>query len=135
MVFALDEWNIVVLPHPQRYRQVPARWRAKFPGEVTAGLYGWILGFGVLTPISFSSFYVLLAWTALSGTAVLGAAMLGTYGLVRALPPLIVNSFVSGLDAAQQFNLRVQPLSASVSLVLGIVLFSEGLALLAQLVP
>jgi pimeloyl-ACP methyl ester carboxylesterase len=49
LIFALGEFGILKVPRPQRHKQVPAGWRVRFPPEIVAGMYGAILGTGVMT--------------------------------------------------------------------------------------
>jgi hypothetical protein len=66
---------------PERSWQVPKRWYTR-AGDVAFVAYGAVLGVGVLTPIVFPTFYVLLLLSATLEPAV--AAMLGAgYGALR----------------------------------------------------
>jgi hypothetical protein len=85
---ALAELGIVRAPRPQRRRQVPSGWRARFPPRTVAALYGFLLGGGLFTPISHWTFYVLVL-TALIGGPLIGSGLLGIFGLGRAAAALM----------------------------------------------
>jgi hypothetical protein len=72
-------------PLPERRRQVPVAWLYNHGQHRGALLYGVCLGSGVVTYIAYAGFYPLLGWACLQGPAV-GAAVLGLYALMQALP-------------------------------------------------
>jgi len=88
LLYALHEGLLLRLPHPERNWQVPNAWIMRWPILGTA-MFGAILGTGLLTFIPYSSYYVLLAWTAGTGSLVLATALGATYGLVRGLPAVL----------------------------------------------
>jgi hypothetical protein len=49
VVYAIGELGLVRLPWPQLRRQVPERWRERYPQPVTGFLYGAGLGLGFVT--------------------------------------------------------------------------------------
>ena len=65
--------------------QVPREWRA-FGPDVFATLFGFSLGLGWLTYITFSGYYLMIVLVMLQGSVVAGAAIWTAYGLARALP-------------------------------------------------
>lgn len=108
-VFGLVELGVLTAPRPQRHAQVPAEWRRRFPPEVTAGLYGGILGIGVLTSITFASFYVLLVWTLLRDSILEGAITFGAFGLARAAPVAILSPFLGRPGVATSLIRALEP--------------------------
>jgi hypothetical protein len=72
------------MPPPQSTWQVPEEWRRALDMDVLAGIYGFILGFGVFTSVVLSAFWVFVA---LSLFAPPLATILGwvTYASVRAI--------------------------------------------------
>lgn len=78
------------MPVPQTSRQVPSRWRRRFPQPVTAALYGALLAPGVGTTVPFPSFVIVLAAAALSGSLMRGAIIMGSYGVMRAIVAVLV---------------------------------------------
>jgi hypothetical protein len=88
LLYALHEAYVLRLPQPERHWQVPNAWIRRWPVLGTA-LFGLLLGTGMLTFIPFTSYYVLLAWEAGTGSLLLATALGATYGLVRGLPAII----------------------------------------------
>jgi hypothetical protein len=82
---AAGELGLVRLPLPQMRRQVPERWRARYPQPLAALLYGLGLGVGFATYLPVATLIVVaVAVTALLGP-VAGAVVLGAFGLGRGL--------------------------------------------------
>lgn len=74
---------------PQPFKQVPRRWMFVF-GPYRASFYwGVAVGLAFTTMIQFSLYYVLLAWILLAGQPLLGAAVLGCYGLIQGVILLV----------------------------------------------
>lgn len=61
------------------------------PQNTAAILYGAGLGVGIATYIPFSTFYVLPVSAVFNGSAALGAALLGAFGLGRVFPIIWLN--------------------------------------------
>jgi len=122
LAWGLAEWGWLRLPRPQRHEQVPAGWRALLAPEVTGGLYGAMLGIGVLTRIAFASFYVLVAWTLLSGTIAGGALIFGAFAIARALPATLLSPFLRHDEVAFQLAQRLMPLQRPLMRLTGLVL-------------
>ena len=77
------------VPGPRR--QVNERWLDEFRGWVYGAGFGAQLGFGLSTVVTSAATYA--AWLAalLSASAARGAAILGVYGAVRGLTPLLAS--------------------------------------------
>jgi len=88
LLYGLHEAQLLRLPHPERGWQVPNAWIRRWPIRGTA-LFGLILGTGLFTFIPFTSYYVVLAWEAGTGSLVLGTLLGAAYGLLRGLPVLV----------------------------------------------
>ena len=88
LLYGLHEAQLLRLPHPERAWQVPNAWIRRWPIRGTA-LFGLILGTGLFTFIPFTSYYVVLAWEAGTGSLLLGTALGAAYGLLRGLPALV----------------------------------------------
>jgi hypothetical protein len=81
LLYCLHEIGIIRMPVPQRKQQVPRGWRQRYHPWIAASAYGFVIGSGLLTRISVSTFYVFLLWCFLSFNP-LQAAFVGTfYGL------------------------------------------------------
>lgn len=120
----LAELGLLTIPWPQHRSQVPATWRSQFPVEVTAALYGGILGIGLLTTISFASFYVLVVWTLLSGNVLEGAVMFGLFGLTRGAPAALLSPFLGQPGAATALIKALMPFHHHIGRVTGWALIS-----------
>jgi hypothetical protein len=75
------------VPGPRR--QVDERWLDEFRGWVYGLGFGAQLGAGVVTIVSSASTYLALLAAVLSGSLARGAAILGSFGFVRGLGPLV----------------------------------------------
>jgi hypothetical protein len=74
------------VPGPRR--QVDERWLDSYRSWVYGLGFGAQLGFGVTTVVASAALYLALLAAVLSGDPAAGAAVLGTFGLVRGLSPL-----------------------------------------------
>jgi len=80
---------------PQRDRQVPSAWRARFGRSTTAAAYGLLLGGAVLTRIPYATTYFFLVVAAVSGTTI--GIMLGMlYGISRGLASALPSMLIEG---------------------------------------
>lgn len=77
------------LPMPQWHRQVPRHWMGRWPLVGTAAGYGLQLGAGVTTRITNFATYGALAAAFLTGDPLRGAAIMGLFGFVRAVPAIL----------------------------------------------
>lgn len=94
IAFGLQQLDLVRLPELSLRRSVPKAWWLRFGENKASLIYGIVLGSGVGTPIPFSSYHWLLVLTLLTGNVIYGAAVMGTYGLGRALPVISAAPFV-----------------------------------------
>ncbi len=132
LIFALGEFGLLKVPRPQRHKQVPAGWRARFPPEIVAGLYGVMLGTGVMTPIWFATVYVMFVWMALSGNMVLSAMIGAIYGATRAVPPILAAGFIHSPEEALHFGMALGRRTPYITLSTGTILM--GVAAISLLV-
>jgi hypothetical protein len=75
------------VPGPRR--QVDESWLRAYRGWVYGSGYGAQLGIGIVTVVSSAATYVAVAAALLSGKALPGALIMGCYGAVRGLTPLL----------------------------------------------
>jgi hypothetical protein len=75
---------------PTVHRQVDQNWLPRYRGWVYGGGFGFQLGLGVVTIVTTSTIYVALALAVLTGSWAAGLAIGAVFGLVRALPILLV---------------------------------------------
>ena len=71
---------------PSWRRQVDEAWLGRYRGWVVGTGFGAQLGVGVVTIVTSSTTYAVLLLAALSGSVPVGALLGGVFGLVRALP-------------------------------------------------
>jgi hypothetical protein len=76
-------------PVPGPHRQVNDRWRDAYRGWVYGLGYGVQLGVGVTTVISSAATYLALFAAFLSGGAARGAVIVGVFGFLRGMQPLL----------------------------------------------
>ena len=74
---------------PGPHRQVNERWLDEFRGWVYGFGFGAQLGLGVTTVVSSAATYAALLAALISGSAARGALVLGCFGAVRGLTPLV----------------------------------------------
>ena len=95
VAYGLHEFEIVRLPVPQHYWQVPSDW-ARFGKIGQQFMYGLVLGVEVLTLIPYATFYILMLFELALGLK--GGALVGLiYGLARAIPT------IAGVAASVRF--------------------------------
>ncbi len=75
---------------PTVRRQVNEDWLGTYRGWVCGAGFGLQLGLGVVTIVTTAAVYSALAAAALSGSPTRGLLIGGTFGLVRALPALLL---------------------------------------------
>lgn len=83
--YALSDMNFMRLPRPYILFAVPLAWWRRWRPYGAALAYGAALGVGLTTYVSFAGVYFLLAWCFVQGNPAYGAALMGTYGVARAL--------------------------------------------------
>jgi hypothetical protein len=75
---------------PSWRRQVDEAWLGRYRGWVVGTGFGAQLGVGVVTIVTSSTTYAVLLLSALSGTVAVGALLGGVFGLVRAVPLVLM---------------------------------------------
>jgi hypothetical protein len=78
----------IALPSPRR--QVDEEWLTRYRGWVVGVGFGAQLGAGIVTVVTSSTTYACLAAAILSGRPLAGAAIGGTFGIVRGTALLLV---------------------------------------------
>ena len=103
-VFALleaaAELGLVRLPLPQMRRQVPERWRERYPQPLTALLYGAGLGFGFATYLPVATLPVVAVGVAALAGPASGAAVLAAFGLGRGVALAVATARVRSHEQA-----------------------------------
>jgi Methylamine utilisation protein MauE len=77
------------VPVPQLRKQVPDWWRTFFPPRAAAFLYGTGLGAGFLTYMTHGTLVVVAVAAAVTGSPLLGAAIVMPFGIARGLTVLV----------------------------------------------
>ncbi|HEY7873875.1 MAG TPA: hypothetical protein VIG64_02015 [Actinomycetota bacterium] len=88
-LYLLREAAGVPVPLPDRKRQVPEWWRTFYSAPVTALLYGFGLGIGFMTFLTFGTFVAVAVVALASGDVAAGALVCGPFGLARGLSVLV----------------------------------------------
>ena len=112
LVYALRELLGLPIPVPDRHQQVPIWWRSFYSPPVTAVLYGFGLGIGYLTYLSFGTYFVVTIAAFASGSPLIGAALCAPFGLARALSVILANRGASLDDRPSGID-RVDDLAES----------------------
>jgi hypothetical protein len=83
----------------QPQRGVPLDWM-NWPRAAYMSAYGFVLGAGLFTPYGSSAVVALAALALLSHDVVLGATILGVYGLTRTLAEIVIGIAASSVGLA-----------------------------------
>ncbi|MDQ4142852.1 MAG: hypothetical protein M3198_03755 [Actinomycetota bacterium] len=134
LVYALREIFRLPIPVPDRHRQVPLWWRSFYSPPVTAVLYGFGLGIGYLTYLSFGTYFVVTIAALAGGNPLMGMVLCAPFGLARALSVVLANRKVrgdvpSGIDRIDDLAATRWPSLVNAG-VLVLVLFVASLALI-----
>jgi hypothetical protein len=105
--YCLHESQVIRMPTPQRRQQVPKIWRDKYHPWITASAYGFVIGSGLITRISVSTFYLLLAWSFLSANPLQAAGVGLLYGLSQGALVLVTAWNVKSPDDATRIGTAV----------------------------
>ena len=85
-VLTLREFGVLKIGLPQRDCQTDRNWAYQFSWPVASGMWGFHIGLGVATVITYGGFWLLFAAILAWGDPRFGAAVMGTYWVGRALP-------------------------------------------------
>ena len=146
LVESAGEAGLVRLPVPQLRRQVPERWRERYPQPIAALLYGAGLGVGFATYLPVATLIVVAVGVAALAGAVTGAVVLSAFGLGRALALIVATSRVRTYEQAtgriermtRLGTVRLRRVNAVALATLAVVLalgLATGVARAATLVP
>jgi hypothetical protein len=92
---------------PSWRRQVDVDWLTRYRGWVYGGGFGVQLGFGLATIITSATTYAVVLLAALTGHLGAGLAVGATFGVVRALPSLLL-ARVDDRDSLHRVFIRVE---------------------------
>jgi len=124
----LHQLQVVSIPMPQVQRQVPRHWLVQFPWSVTAVGYGLQLGAAVTTRIADASTYGALLAALVAGTPEAGATILAVFGVVRALPAVVIGPVAGSVGRAFAWALRLEASERVLARVSGLLLLLAGVA-------
>ena len=113
---------------PSVRRQVDEDWLTRYRGWVYGVGYGYQLGLGVVTIVTSAATYAALALCLLSGSAAVGLAIGGWFGLVRAVPILLLRGATTP-DRLRAVGARLERLSAGAGRATTAVLAAAAVAL------
>ena len=94
-LYAARELFGAPVPLPDLDRQVPDWWRTFYSHNVAAVLYGFGLGVGFFTFLTFGTYAAVATGALVSGHTGLGATLMGAFGLVRSLA-VAIGAFPQG---------------------------------------
>ncbi len=113
---------------PSWRRQVDVRWLDRYRGWVMGIGFGTQLGFGLVTIITSSTTYATVLLAALSGDVRVGLLIGGAFGLVRALPSLLMRQ-VATPEALHAVFERVEKWSKPADVMARVALTAGAVAL------
>lgn len=125
LIYALREVFELPIPVPDRHRQVPLWWRSFYSQRVTAVLYGFGLGIGYLTYLSFGTYFVVTIAAFVSGEPLVGAALCAPFGLGRAFSVIAANRSLheeqpSGIDRVDGLAQSRVPRLVTAAMLVGV---------------
>ena len=112
LIYVSRETFSLPIPVPDRHQQVPLWWRSFYSPRMTAVLYGFGLGLGYLTYLSFGTYFVVTIAALVSGDPLLGAALCAPFGLGRALSVVLANRRAAAEDRASGID-RIDDLAST----------------------
>lgn len=132
VLYALRELARLSIPLPDLDRQVPDWWRTYFSPPVASFLYGTGLGVGFLTYLSFGTLVPVAVGAVVLGDPLLGALLMGCFGLARGLSVLLSARRVAPEEIVEELGaprLRraAQLLNGTTLVVVAAVGFSQAL--------
>ena len=113
---------------PSWRRQVDVAWLDAYRGWVMGVGFGAQLGFGLVTIITSATTYAVVLLAALGGDVRVGLLVGGTFGLVRALPSLLMRR-VTDRDALHRVFQRVENGAGTARIAARVALVSTAAAL------
>ncbi len=134
-LYSFRELSGVPIPVPDRHKQVPLWWRTFYSPPVAGMLYGFGIGVGYLTYLSFGTYFVVTIAAATTGDVLVGAALTAPFGIGRGLSVALANlragsgDLPSGIDTVDRLAETRWPKLANASVLLLVV----ATALLARL--
>ena len=114
-LYAARELFHLPMPVPELRRQVPEWWRASFPAEAAAFLYGLGLGIGFFTYLRHGTLVAVSLAAVVIGDPWIGMAMVAPFGIARAVAVATVwrattedrlGEVVAGLERIGERNVR-----------------------------
>lgn len=114
------ELRLCRVPYPQSTWQVPIGWR-RMPLFLMAFLYALVLGTGVATRITASSFIIASLWVLLQGDALLGAIIGAAFGFGRAVA-FVIGWRLKTSVSVDRFLELVSASSPTMSVITGLAL-------------
>jgi hypothetical protein len=115
---------------PSWRRQVDVDWLTRYRGWVYGGGFGVQLGFGLVTIITSATTYAVVLLAALTGHLGAGLAVGATFGVVRALPSLLL-ARVDDRDSLHRVFLRVEQWTNPAAVIAKVALGGAAAILLA----
>jgi len=91
VLYAFRELSGVPVPVPDRHQQVPLWWRTFYSPRVAGVLYGFGIGVGYLTYLSFGTYFVVTIAALTTGDVLTGAVLTAPFGLGRGLSVALAN--------------------------------------------
>ncbi|TPG17142.1 sulfite exporter TauE/SafE family protein [Pedococcus bigeumensis] len=115
---------------PSWRRQVDVDWLTRYRGWVYGGGFGVQLGFGLVTIITSATTYAVVLLAALTGHLAAGLAVGATFGVVRALPSLLL-ARVDDRDSLHRVFIRVEQWTNPAAVIAKVALGGAAAILLA----
>ena len=115
---------------PSWRRQVSVDWLTRYRGWVYGGGFGVQLGFGLVTIITSATTYAVVLLAALTGHLGAGLAVGATFGVVRALPSLLL-ARVDDREGLHRVFIRVEQWTNPAAVIAKVALGGAAAILLA----
>lgn len=125
LLYVVREATGLRVPIPDRHQQVPLWWRSFYSPGVSSFLYGFGLGIGYLTYLSFGTYVVVTGAAFASGEPLVGALISAPFGIGRAISIAVANARTSedqpsGIDRVDDLAATRWPKVANGLVLLGV---------------
>jgi cytochrome c biogenesis protein CcdA len=134
LVLAAREWGWINFRLPERRTQTEKVWAHQFGFVIASAMWGFHIGLGFATWVTFGGFLALVALAVVLGSPLYGGILMLVYWLGRALPLLLAPSLVSSSSLAVELPTTILRSRSTYRRIAGFVLmWSCGATLLAAL--
>lgn len=101
LILAAREWKWIEFPLPERKQQAERVWVHRFGFVMASAMWGFHIGLGFATRVTYGGFWILVALTLALGDSTYGAVLMMFYWFGRALSVWVARSIWRGHGALE----------------------------------